>query len=100
MTRLSSSSACMGTPSAPAEHDPGGRPVGVDDSQWQAKHLIDAGVDVAEIQTLDDDRAGSEQHVVGGRPRLLEFLDRQVVDADHLDAMFDQMSCAGLGHAD
>ena len=35
-----------------------------------------------------------------GRARRLELLDRQVVDADHLDAVLDQMPGARLGHAD
>ena len=35
-----------------------------------------------------------------GRARLLEFFDRQVVDADDLDAVLDEMSRARLGHAD
>ena len=35
-----------------------------------------------------------------GAPGLLELLNRQVIDAEHFDALADQMFGAGLGHAD
>ena len=44
--------------------------------------------------------AAAEQHVVRGRARLLEFLDRQIVDADDLDAVLDQVFRPRFGDAD
>src|SRR6185503_7010012 len=56
MTRLSSRRVDIGR-SAPAQHDARRRAVGADDPQRKAVHLVDAGVDVEQVETLDDDRA-------------------------------------------
>ena len=80
--------------SVPPQHDAGRRAVGADDPQRQAEHLVDARLDVAQVQPLDDDGAAAEQHMVRRRARLLELLDRQVVDADDLDAVVDEIAAA------
>ena len=47
---------------------------------------------LAQVQPFDDDGAAAEQDVVRGRARLLELLDRQVVHAEHFDALLDQVA--------
>src|SRR5262245_45640281 len=98
MTTLSSSGADMG--SAPAKDYPGGRPIRPDHAQRQADQLVHTGFDVDEVQAFNDDRTGTEEDMVRRRAGLLEFLDREIVDADDLDAMLDQVSRAGFAQTD
>src|SRR5262249_2499571 len=99
MTSVSSTFADIAG-STPPQYDARRRAVAANDPQRQADHVVDARLDVAQIQAFDDDRAGAEQQVVRGRARRVEFLDRQVVDAHHLDALVDQVPRARLGDAD
>src|SRR4051794_37761342 len=99
MTRASARATAM-VGSALAENDSRWRSVGADDPQRETEHFVNAGRDVAEVQPLDDDRPAAKQHVVSGGARRLEFLDREVIDAEDFDAVVDQMTRAGLGHAD
>src|SRR5438094_818666 len=99
MTRQSSSNADMPR-SAPAKDDARWRSVGSDDAQRQAVHVVHARLHVAEVQTFDHDRAGAEEHVMRRRARRLEYLDRQVIDADDFHTVVHEVPGARLGDAD
>src|ERR1700748_3722967 len=86
--------------SALAQHDACWCATVSDDPKRKAEHLIDAGFDLAQVEPLDHDGAGTEKGVVCRAARTLELLDRQVVHADDFDAMLDQMFRARFGDAD
>ena len=65
-----------GMRSAPAQHDACWCAVGPDDPKGEAEHVVDAGLDVAQVQTFDHDGAGAEQHVVRRLADVLELFDR------------------------
>ena len=67
------------------------RAVGADDPQRQAVELVRARLYVPKVEPLDDDSAAAEQIAMGGSPWLTKFFNRQVVDADHLDAVLGQV---------
>src|SRR5260221_2595462 len=100
MTMLSSSSVDMAWSSVAPQHDARGRAVGPDNAQRQAEHVVDARRDVAQVQPFDHDRAGAEEYVVRRRAGRLEHFDRQIIDADHLHAAFDEVPRARFGDAD
>src|SRR2546425_2039939 len=79
------------TPLARAQHDARRGAVGSNHAQRETVHLVRAGLDVAKVQSLDDNRAAAEQDVMGRRAGPLEFLNRQIVDSDHLDAVIDKV---------
>src|SRR5262249_29231311 len=89
MTSVSSMSAGIDR-STPAKHDARGRAVGSHYTQRQAEQLVDAGVDVSQIQSFDDDDAAPEEHVVRGSARPLELFHRQIVDPDDFDAVREE----------
>src|SRR5581483_7056407 len=100
-TIASVSSTCAGMgDSALAEEHARRRAVGPDDAEREAQHLVNPGIDVAQVQALDHDRAAAEQDAVRRGARFLVLLDRQVVHADHLDAMIDQVPGGALRDAD
>src|SRR2546425_13309877 len=79
------------TPLARAQHDARRGAVGSNHAQRETVHLVPAGLDVAKVQSFDDNRAAAEQDVMGRRAGPLEFLNRQIVDPDHLDAVIDKV---------
>src|SRR2546427_11038111 len=79
------------TPLARAQHDARRGAVGSNHAQRETVHLVRAGLDVAKGQSFDDNRAAAEQNVMGWRAGPLEFLNRQIVDPDHLDAVIDKV---------
>src|SRR5881394_1429424 len=100
MTMLLSRMAGIARDLALAEHDARRGAVAADDPQWQAVHLVHAGLDVPQVQALDDDRAAAEQDVMRRRARLPELLDREVIDAQHFDPPVDQISRPRFRDAD
>src|SRR5256885_1737918 len=98
MTKLSSSSVDIA--SGFAKDDARGCAVGSDDAKRETVEIVDAGLDVAQVEPFDHDRAVAEQHVVRGRARRFEFLNGEIVDADQFDAVRNQMVRARFGDAD
>src|SRR3954470_4574380 len=72
------------------EDDARGGAVAVGELQRQAIHLVRPGLCVGEVQALDDDHAVAQEHMMRRCAGLLELLDREVVDPDHLDALIDE----------
>src|SRR6185503_12231735 len=92
MTRVSSRSAdIVPPPSALPQHDARGCAVRADHRQRKTVHLVDARLDVAQVQAFDHDRASSQQNMMRRRAGRFERLNRQVVDADQFDATLDEI---------
>src|SRR3954466_8878618 len=72
------------------EDDARGGAVAVGELQRQAIHLVRPWLCVGEVQALDDDHAVPQEHVMRRCAGLLELLDREVIDPDHLDALVDE----------
>src|SRR5262245_50398794 len=99
MTRLSSNNADIEVSGSPEYHTSRGS-VAADHGEREAEHLVAPGFDVAQVQPFDDDRPAVHQGVMGGMAGLLVFLDREVVDAQHLDAVRHEMPRRRLGDPD
>src|ERR1051326_4868708 len=59
-------------------------------SQWQADQLVLSRRWIGELESLDDDHAGAKQRFVRLAVAGVKLLDREVVDADELDALRDE----------
>jgi len=67
------------------QNGPRWRPVRANQLERKADQLVGAGLDTAQVEPLDADDAGAEQHAV-----RLGISDREVVDAQQLDAALNQ----------
>ncbi len=85
---------------ARAQDDAGGRRVPPAHAQGQAGHLVLPRLDLREIEPLDHDHPGPEQRVVGREVGGAEAVDRQVVEADQLDARLGEVVGRVLGEVD
>src|SRR5262249_25668642 len=107
---ISSGSLPLAVPLAPRAHSGSkyracGRPVAVDDLEWQADQLVGPRLDAGKIQPFDDPDAGREQRMVGLRAVGPVATDGKVVHAHrphlqvreiargrprHVDEVFDE----------
>jgi len=86
--------------STPSQDDSGRRAVGPDQPQRKTEHVVDARLDVGEVQAFDDDHSGRQQGVMRRRAWGAEDLDREVIDAEQLHAAIDEVLRGGAGDAD
>src|SRR5262245_31108535 len=98
MTSTSSSSEAT-TRLAPPQHDPRRCAVRTGDPDRETNHLVNARLDMEQIQPFDHDRTRAEEDVVRRCAGIPKELDREIVDADDLDAAINKVACARFGDA-